>query len=464
MARTLSIQVLVGLLSIRDPSPDKTSSYPFRIVVGAGHDGQSRQEEESTNMAELSSSFAWLDYSEAERRRMNEVIGLFRDQGILDELGVGSVRDAFADLLYPGTSTIQTRARYFLFVPWIYLGIERERIPSVQAAERARADQIRLIYALERGSEYGGVIGIDAREHLQRLPSSIYWNGLALFRIRRFPGGIEQYHRSLDAHYVRLKEAPRIEEGERSDLGLRANWDPAIPSPERKWLKASDFALTYEEANYLTDRIVSEAPDSLLAHLLQRATDVGEINAPWTDPDLSTLPTQVQNQLLHARNFSQLMLGAVTLYNAMLAEAAGREDLLHAHLEALSDWSGEIASNRQHLARWNRREFWSVVRHVNPRISFITEAFIETWIGLALDASDSLFENDAARRLIVERERRRKRGLARLSNPKALEIWSGTSSVTPLLYRWPNARQIISDILDGLRRSSGVEQLAITDA
>lgn len=40
-------------------------------------------------MADAQSSLAWLDYSEAERRRMNEVIGLFRDQGILDELGLG---------------------------------------------------------------------------------------------------------------------------------------------------------------------------------------------------------------------------------------------------------------------------------------------------------------------------------------------------------------------------------------
>jgi hypothetical protein len=31
-----------------------------------------------------------------------------------DELGIGSVRDAFAELLFPGTGAIMTRARYFL--------------------------------------------------------------------------------------------------------------------------------------------------------------------------------------------------------------------------------------------------------------------------------------------------------------------------------------------------------------
>lgn len=52
--------------------------------------------------------FVWLDYSERERRKMLEVVDLFREHDTRDELGVGSVRDAFADMLFPGTSTIVT--------------------------------------------------------------------------------------------------------------------------------------------------------------------------------------------------------------------------------------------------------------------------------------------------------------------------------------------------------------------
>ncbi len=56
------------------------------------------------------SAFVWLDYSERERRKMLDVVDLFREHDTRDELGVGSVRDAFADMLFPGTSTIMTRA------------------------------------------------------------------------------------------------------------------------------------------------------------------------------------------------------------------------------------------------------------------------------------------------------------------------------------------------------------------
>jgi hypothetical protein len=67
----------------------------------------------------MSSTLTWLDYSDRDRRRALDVVDLLRESSTVDELGLGLVRDAFADLLFPGTSTIQTRARYFLFVPWI---------------------------------------------------------------------------------------------------------------------------------------------------------------------------------------------------------------------------------------------------------------------------------------------------------------------------------------------------------
>lgn len=48
-----------------------------------------------------------------------DVINLLSEQGAVDELGIGIVRDAFANYFFPGTSTIQTRAKYFLIVPYI---------------------------------------------------------------------------------------------------------------------------------------------------------------------------------------------------------------------------------------------------------------------------------------------------------------------------------------------------------
>ena len=54
--------------------------------------------------------------------------------------------------------------------------------------EVTRAREIRLIHALRSGGEKEGIIGRIAGEHLQRLPRSIYWNGLRTWGIRKFAG------------------------------------------------------------------------------------------------------------------------------------------------------------------------------------------------------------------------------------------------------------------------------------
>lgn len=80
----------------------------------------------------LTASLAWLDHDA--KRRTNgswRLLALFKEKESRDELGVGGIRDAIADRLFPGTSTIQTRLRYMCFIPWIYAGLE-ERSESAQ--------------------------------------------------------------------------------------------------------------------------------------------------------------------------------------------------------------------------------------------------------------------------------------------------------------------------------------------
>ena len=96
----------------------------------------------------LTSSFSWLDHSESDRRKALDIVDLFREQGTRDELGIGTVRDALADSLFPGVSTIQTRARYLLFVPWIYKALEDRKTKSADIERLARYHEIELINPL----------------------------------------------------------------------------------------------------------------------------------------------------------------------------------------------------------------------------------------------------------------------------------------------------------------------------
>ncbi len=120
------------------------------------------------------SSLAWIDFDEAERQRAQRIMALFQERETRDELGLGAIRDSIADHLFPGTSTIQTRLRYMLFIPWLYRALEKREVPEAQLRAEARDTEIRLADALKAGGESNGIIGRDAGPRLQRLPSSVY--------------------------------------------------------------------------------------------------------------------------------------------------------------------------------------------------------------------------------------------------------------------------------------------------
>lgn len=209
----------------------------------------------------MTSSFTWLDYSEHERRKMLDVIEMFGERTTRDELGIGGVRDAFADLLFPGTSTIQTAAKYFLFVPWIYLSLERKHTPSSKVAELGRKLEVLLAQELENSGETDGVIGRFAKERLQRLPSSVYWQGLQQWGIRRFSGSQDAYHRSMDAFYERQRrhDMSRSFEGESAERSGQLNWH-AVPEIPEDFPEGATLDLSTMEAEYLRERILGELP------------------------------------------------------------------------------------------------------------------------------------------------------------------------------------------------------------
>jgi len=74
---------------------------------------------------------------------MMETLHLFHEKEIRKELGIGTVRDAFSDIFFPGTSAPHTRDKYFLFIPWIFLKLERKKTISDRVEEYSRSKEIK---------------------------------------------------------------------------------------------------------------------------------------------------------------------------------------------------------------------------------------------------------------------------------------------------------------------------------
>lgn len=393
-------------------------------------------------------TFTWLDFSEQERQRALDVLELFREHGTVDELGIGTVRDAMADVLFPGTSTIMTRARYYFFVPWLYQALERKKTTSSEIVQKAKKAELGLIEALYEAGERDGLIGVEARKTLKRLPSTIYWQGLGVLGIRRFPGSRDRYHRALDRIYreggdVLLSDDERTYSG-----GRRSGWHAGLPSAPADFPQVATFALTEEEAAYFRERVQNTAPGSYFAWLVSHIEDFEDKDLPWDTPLNEGLPDSTASDLLHARNFSDCMLGAALIYNLMLSEKGKFEVKEAEYRDMLAVWVAELTVRMAALKEWRRDDFWEVIDgpgvHVTPR----TREFINWWLGRLLSSDPASLAQDASvRKVILLREKQLKGQLARLGNARALENWGGASSAGRLDYRWNRpTRRLMNDL------------------
>ena len=402
----------------------------------------------------MASSLTWLDYSERDRRRALDVIDLFRETGTLDELGLASIRDSFSELLFPGTSTIQTRACYFLLVPWTFQRLERLRYSSSKIAARARQAELNLSDRMLAAGDGRGIFGSQAKMRLKRLPSEVYWGGLGSWGIRTFPRHMWAYFRSLDGYYRRRDQfwsMPRDPEGRRAPP---ANWHAHLPDPPSGFPRQNvSVALRVKDAEYLRERIQARHSGSLLAVLAGRA-NAEDLRAdqPWELSKLSEVSPVIRDQLHDARLFSACLHGAALLYNLMLSELQQHEGRMEKHRKALEVWAASMVKIKSELADWHLNGVWKIVRSSGRSVGYPTRAFIERWIEdlKKLGPRAVVRKDSRARMLVREREVQLKRGRSRLTNPRHLELWGGDSGTGQLSYRWGAARRILKDIFDGL--------------
>lgn len=380
---------------------------------------------------------------------MRQAVALFEEKDTRDELGIGSIRDAFADFLFPGTSVVQTRLRYLLFIPWLYAGLERDgRVSAANVERSARRAELALIGPLEQSADTLGVIGTRAGQNLQRLPSSVYWLALQKWRVLEQGWTMDEYHRQWDRLRAERKGQRRTD-----DRGISiesfASWHPEMPSAPDGFPDVASFALRAEDADFLRGRIVEACRGSLLAHAAAASASRPNLAAatPWEA--FSALPPELASPLALARRFAVLVQGAALVYNLALARMDGGREELALKLEgALADWA-KVASVLD-IAEQSLDELWLFCApraNVSPR----TRAFLDSWRELLSKQGYALApQSSEAFRLVEERERLLKGSRSRFGNPRAMETWGGQSGTGLLTYRWGTAQRFLTDLYRGL--------------
>lgn len=401
----------------------------------------------------MPSSIAWLDSSREEQQRIRELLNLFAETESRDELGIGRIRDAFSDLLFPGTSTLLTRARYLVLVPWCFRDAERRGLSGAALAARVDANERRLLVSLKQAGVSDGLIGKRVGPAVKTLPSALYWAALGQYRIRL----VDTSQSGLAAHVLSHPDHESEELVDRADGPWSATL-PAIP-PGFPDSVEGGLDLTGHEARWLRERILESAPGTLLGHLLssKRRPTPGSF-APWADPTATDAPAELQSLLRHAELFSLSMHGAALLYNLLVAEryeTAGltrHEGMAESYTEALAEWADAVDQNRR-LAEWDRQAMWEHAITQNPRIAGngSLRQFVNRWLDAVCGGrAATVAASPDLRGLVAQRERSVKKAQSRLVNDKLLQTWSGASGSRRLTYRWSQVKRLLTDIHDGL--------------
>ena len=399
------------------------------------------------------SSVTWLDFSETHQQKLNEALKNFEEKGTVDDLGFGSIRDVISGSFFPGTSVLQTRAKYFLLIPWVYQYAESRWGNQLQA--KAADLERKLIAALMESDDTDGVIGSSRGKDLKNLPSSIYWSGLQTFGIFLLKGrGIRHYARMSN------KSSDGTEfEGE-FDQVSKSFWNklPSAP-PEFFSFKFAELALTKEEAVWLSERFMSAQSilgrPNLLSELVRSIQNNDhsflDSNYVWDVTFSDQVDRDLRSLVEHSRHFSQLAHGASLLYNLMLTEALtekGREiSFEFDYPDRLSEWILESKSSG--LMQWcgEINLFWDCLDALDNKIPEKAKIFVTQLARLiATDGLDGFTSNQDIRDLIKEREKNHKRHQARFFNDSRLNAYQGEAGLRPMNFRWNLVCRLFSDI------------------
>lgn len=398
----------------------------------------------------MEATLTWLDLTASDRDKMRRVLDLFKERGTLDEMGLGSLRDALSDALFPGTSYLQTRLRYVLFIPWIYRRLEGRLRDRSNVAEAARQREIGLVGALERSPETDGIIGVVARAALVRLPSSVYWNALTTWGIFQHQQSQGWYH----SNFATLAGAESVARAD--DPGVvwsrQPNWHPRLPDAPASFPGEASFALTRGEADFLRGRIEERCSGTLLAWLARNGSDT-PADSVWDDPDALRAPNGIRCTVELARRFSLHVEGMPLLYNLLVAER--RSDKLG------SQETDTVDKYRAELAEWRVREgndspyepdnLWQLLDRRGVRLSSPQRLFVERWRQrLAELGSSAVADDGSLRSLIYNRELQLKGARARLANVNRLLDWKPGVGVGRMDFRWVRVRRLLIDLHRGI--------------
>ena len=398
----------------------------------------------------------FVNFNQEALNRANKVMKLLQGQGAIDELGLGRIRDAFSNTMFPGMSVLQTHAKYFLLMPALYAYLEKTRITDVREARSiVRDSEIKLTYRLMEGSakDMVGIIGADmlrrGEGHVKYDPTYVYLAGLETFGL--IPHGINIYA-TLAERSAMFQNTPKKQKGNEDGADdsddLLGNRQIFIPCGEDYGFGTREplnITLSHKEAETLKHKIIASTKGSMLSYLLDSGLYKNVTEYLFDDLGivLKDSPEKYYHIYQLALRYSRFACLLRVRY-AMLYDIA-----VGADREAVE----EQARFDEMLAEFSQ-EF--VPEAIEEIISFVSVKVTEESCKAFILKASKLIANgdfDELDRQITLREKTIK-GLKRskLINAKELQQGKPFESPSMMAYRWNTiVRTVLTEIKEGLK-------------
>jgi len=404
------------------------------------------------------SELGWVDFSSEDRELVRKVLAMVREPGTLDELGIGQIRDGFSDLLFPGISTIQTRAKYFVTVPRILrdyydLRVNSKKHMPLETYLKSEENEVARILTDLHGKDEKGIIGSTqvASGGVARRPSSVYWNGLRQFDIINIKSSLAEFGREYGANTF-IGEETCHEYGQDDLSQLKATQPVHLPKGTNiNWQDELEINLTKQEAKFLANKIKnakgiehSVVAQLYLNDLVDEALQLNDANSSSFMQlqtflyDKNEVSDLCKKRLKAAEEFSFAMEGPHLRYNILLAQKNNFLNRVEQYEADFESWK-KVA---QKAFGPSSVDFWldvAVVQKISPMTKTFLQEFtlaISTWKG-----------NKVLDELVSKQALHNKKKRSLLNKRLTHDSWMG---IRRLDYRWGAAQPILFDIQRGL--------------
>ncbi|MBQ3350324.1 MAG: hypothetical protein IJG38_07980 [Thermoguttaceae bacterium] len=408
-------------------------------------------------------SLGWLDNNQEEQEKIKVLLSLLQEKGTLDELGIGTIRDAFSNMLFPGITTIQTRAKYLVILLYLFQEADKEArkaarknspITRQALGEFLNKKQDDLVDVFKaNGLNERGVIGIRARNVVQK-PTFIYWGALTTFRMVNPNLSFSQMCDSIcyNAVEAEQKRNSSVKDNKNNDDYFEDAPDACLDYPDLyspvtwnhdNWREGLNMNLTYDEAKFICSKILASpsSKNSALAQLLKYCRDNG-ISCDFKNfdeiPEVA-LDENMKQVFQLAKAFRNFIYGAHIAYNYLLSD---RNDAFLK--DAFDDWKNQD---------FNLVPLDEIL--LKTKASTQQKAFLKELLSFAKSGEWKRFEERVQQREKELKGNRRKIGSFDYEKTPYQSPYNSVEAVSwmKLDYRSYRAGGIIRDILEGLNNT-----------